>query len=66
LTTVEDYGNFLVYLLNGGGLSQTVLTEMHKNQVQLNANDYFGLGWEKLTNFSGDEYALMHTEKTLG
>lgn len=66
LTTVEDYGNFLVYLLNGGGLSQTVLTEMHKNQVQLNANDYFGLGWEKLTNFSGDEYALMHTGKDPG
>lgn len=66
LTTVEDYGNFLVYLLNGGGLSPTVLDEMQKNQVQLKDNDFFGLGWEKLTGFSTDEYALIHTGKDPG
>ena len=61
LTSVEDYGNFLTYILNGADLSQSVYEEMKKNQVQLKDNDYFGLGWEKLTGFSGDEYALMHT-----
>lgn len=66
LTTVEDYGNFLVYILNGADLSQSVYQEMTKNQVQLKDNDYFGLGWEKLTGFSGDEYALMHTGKDPG
>ena len=66
LTTVEDYGNFLAYILNGAGLSQAVLDEMHKNQVQLKDNDYFGLGWEKLTGFSNDEYALLHTGKDPG
>jgi CubicO group peptidase (beta-lactamase class C family) len=66
LTTVEDYGNFLVHVLNGAGLSQPVLDEMHKNQVKLKDNDYFGLGWEKLTGFSNDEYALMHTGKDPG
>ena len=61
LTTVEDFGNFLAYVLNGADLSQPVLEEMHKNQVQLGKNDYFGLGWEKLTGFSDGEYALIHT-----
>lgn len=46
LTTVEDYGNFLTYILNGADLSLLVFDEMQKNQVQLKNNDYFGLGWE--------------------
>lgn len=66
LTTVEDYGNLLTYILNGADLSPQLLNEMHSNQVQLKANDYFGLGWEKLTGFSGDEYALIHTGKDPG
>ncbi|MBX9734421.1 MAG: class A beta-lactamase-related serine hydrolase [Chitinophagaceae bacterium] len=66
LTTVEDYGNFLVYILNGAELSQDVLNEMHKNQTKLKDNDFFGLGWEKLTGFSNGEYALMHTGKDPG
>ncbi|MBL7815626.1 MAG: class A beta-lactamase-related serine hydrolase [Saprospiraceae bacterium] len=66
LTTVEDYGNFLTYLLNGGGLSPSVFDDMQKNQVQLKENDFFGLGWEKLTGFSNDEYALLHTGKDPG
>ncbi|HEY0045753.1 MAG TPA: serine hydrolase domain-containing protein [Flavobacterium sp.] len=66
LTTVEDYGNFLCYILNGADLSPAVYSEMTKDQVKLKDNDYFGLGWEKLTGFSGDEYALMHTGKDPG
>ena len=66
LTTIEDYGNFLTYILRGADLSKSVYEEMTKNQVQLKDNDYFGLGWEKLTGFSGDEYALMHTGKDPG
>lgn len=66
LTTVEDYGNFLCYVLSGADLSQSVYEEMTKNQAQLKDNDYFGLGWEKLTGFSGGEYALMHTGQDPG
>ena len=66
LTTVEDYGNFLCYVLNGAGLSPSVFEEMTKNQVQLKDNDYFGLGWQKLTGFSNDEYALLHSGKDPG
>ena len=66
LTTVEDYGNFLSYVLNGADLSQSVFEEMTNNQVQLKDNDYFGLGWQKLTGFTDDEYALLHTGKDPG
>ncbi len=66
LTTVEDYGNFLAYILSGGGLSPLIFDEMQKNQVQLKDNDYFGLGWEKITGFSNEEYALLHTGKDPG
>lgn len=66
LTTVEDYSRFLAYVLNGAGLSEPILNEMHKNQVQTGKDDYFGLGWEKLTNFSNEEYALLHTGKDPG
>lgn len=66
LTTVEDYGNFVAYVLQGGGLSDSVYAEMSKSQVQLKEKDYFGLGWEKLTHFSTGEYALLHTGKDPG
>ncbi|WP_324721636.1 serine hydrolase [Salinimicrobium sp. HB62] len=61
LTTVEDYGRFLSYVLNGAELSNDLFQEMQSRQVKLRENDYFGLGWEILTGFSGGEYALLHT-----
>jgi len=66
LTTVEDYGNFIAYVLNGGGLSQNLFDEMTTSQIKLKENDFFGLGWEKLTNFSTGDYALLHTGKDPG
>ncbi|WP_217447577.1 serine hydrolase domain-containing protein [Maribellus comscasis] len=66
LTTVEDYGRFLEYTINGADLSEDLYQEMLKHQVQLRENDFFGLGWEILTGFSGDEYALLHTGKDPG
>lgn len=61
LTTVEDYGRFLGYVMNGAGLSEDLFQEMQSFQLKLKDNDYFGLGWEILTGFSGEEYALLHT-----
>ena len=66
LTTVEDYGRFLEYTINGADLSENLYREMLKHQVRLGENDFFGLGWEILTGFSGDEYALLHTGKDPG
>jgi len=66
LTTVEDYGKFLTFVINGAGLSENLFQEMIKPQVKLKENDFFGLGWEILTEFSQDEFALIHTGKDPG
>lgn len=66
LTTVEDYGKFLEYIINGAGLPENLFQEMIKHQVKLKENDFFGLGWEILTDFSNDEFALLHTGKDPG
>ena len=66
LTTVEDYGKFLAYVINGAELSENLFQEMIKHQVKLKENDFFGLGWEILTDFSGNEFALLHTGKDPG
>ena len=66
LTTVEDYGRFLEYVINGAELSEALFLEMQKHQVKLREHDFFGLGWEILTDFSNDEYLLMHTGKDPG
>ena len=66
LTTVEDYGKFLAYVINGAELSKHLYQEMVKQHVMLRENDFFGLGWEILTGFSNDEFALLHTGKDPG
>lgn len=66
LTTIEDYGKFLEHVIDGAGLSEHLFQEMLKHQVKLRENDFFGLGWEILTGFGGDEFALIHTGKDPG
>lgn len=59
LTTVEDYGKFLVFVMNGGGLSKDIFKEMISRQVETGEHKHFGLGWEVYDLGSG-EYALSH------
>ena len=66
LTTVEDYGKFLVHVINGAELSNPLYQEMIRQHVKLKENDFFGLGWEILTDFGNDEIALLHTGKDPG
>lgn len=66
LTTVEDYSKFLAYVLAGAELPEALLDEMHRNQVQTGKDNYFALGWEKLSGFSNGEYALLHSGKDPG
>lgn len=46
LTTIEDYGNFLIQLINGDGLTEKVYQEMISKQVSSTKGKYFGLGFE--------------------
>jgi CubicO group peptidase (beta-lactamase class C family) len=59
LTTIEDYGKFLVSVVNGAGLSDNVYGEMVKHQTTVKENKYFGLGWE-IYDLGNGEYALSH------
>lgn len=59
LTTVEDYGKFLVSVMNGDGLSKNVFEEMTKNQVASTKGKHFGLGFE-IYDLGNGEIALSH------
>lgn len=58
-TTIRDYGNFLVSILNGGNLSESVYQKMVKKQVQTGKNKYFGLGFV-IYDLGEGEYAISH------
>lgn len=59
LTTVEDYGKFLVSVMNSDGLSKIVFEEMTKNQVATTKGKHFGLGFE-IYDLGNGEIALSH------
>ncbi|HEY6189569.1 MAG TPA: serine hydrolase domain-containing protein [Pyrinomonadaceae bacterium] len=59
LTTVEDYGKFLVSVMNSDGLSKPIFDEMVGHQIKTKENKYFGLGWE-IYDLGDNEYALSH------
>ena len=59
LTTIEDYGRFLVSVLNGGGLSAEVYKDMNSHQVASTKGKHFGLGFE-IYDFEQGDYALSH------
>jgi len=66
LTTIEDYGKFLEYVINGADLSPHLFQEMLQHQVKLKDGDYFGLGWEILTEFPNNDFALLHSGRDPG
>ena len=59
LTTIEDYGKFMVWVMDGGGLSKQIFDEMVSHQIKTKENKYFGLGWE-IYDLGNGEYALSH------
>lgn len=59
LTTVGDYGRFLVSVMNGVGLSDEVFNDMVTHQVASKNGKHFGLGFE-IYDFKHGDYALSH------
>lgn len=67
LTTVGDYGKFIVSVLKGEGLSWDVFAEMTRPQLKVKEDKYFGLGWGVYDNLgAGGEYALAHSGSDKG
>ena len=59
LTSIGDYGKFLVSVLSGGGLSDAVFKDMVSHQVASTKGKHFGLGFE-IYDLADGEYALSH------
>jgi CubicO group peptidase (beta-lactamase class C family) len=59
LTTIEDYGKFLVSVMNGDGLSEKVFDDMLTNQVEMKTGEYYGLGLV-IYDLGNGEIALSH------
>lgn len=59
LTTIEDYGNFLVSVMDSDGLTQKVFDEMISPQVESTKGKHFGLGFE-IYDLGNGEFALSH------
>lgn len=59
MTTIKDYGNFLISIMNHDGLSEKVFSEMTKHQVASTRGKHFGLGFE-IYDFNNGEFALSH------
>lgn len=60
MTTLSDLSKFAIYIMNGGGLSESTYKEMISPQVQQNERLAFGLGWELVPQMGDNEYALVH------
>lgn len=59
LTTVEDYGKFLVSVMDSVGISKKVFADMVTPQVETKNGKHFGLGFE-IYDFGNGEFALSH------
>ena len=59
LTTIKDYGTFLISVMNGQGLSDKVFKEMQSSQIASKNGKHFGLGFERY-DFADGNYALSH------
>lgn len=66
LTTVADYCKFMVYVMNGAGLSDDLYLNMISKQVQIKPRKYFGLGWWVDENVRSGENALVHGGDDIG
>lgn len=59
LTTIEDYGKFLVSVMNSEGLTGEVFNDMTTPQVPTKNGKHFGLGFE-IYSFNDGNTALTH------
>lgn len=59
VTSVEDYGKFLVSVLNNDLLSSKIAEEMKTKQIETKKNKFFGLGFE-IYDLGNNEIALSH------
>ena len=60
LSTVKDYSTFMIYVMNGAGLSTSLFNDMVRPQVNVKKHVDKGLGWEVISDLPNGEYSLQH------
>ncbi len=60
ITSVEDYSNFLIAVMDNKLLSPQVFEEMKAKQVETKKNKYYGLGFE-IYDLGNNEISLSHS-----
>jgi CubicO group peptidase (beta-lactamase class C family) len=60
VTTVEDYGRFMVAVMNGFGLSKELYADMIRPHALMRPEKYMGLGWAVNLGFLGKEPLINH------
>ena len=65
-TTVADYCKFMVWVMNGAGLSKTLYKEMVSPLSKINDGKYMGLGWANYPHLPGGQYGLSHSGQDPG
>jgi CubicO group peptidase (beta-lactamase class C family) len=66
LTTIEDYSKFMVYVMNGAGLSPSLYHDMIRSQAAERKHVGRGLGWEIVSDLSHGEFTLQHGGSNAG
>ncbi|MGZ3814199.1 MAG: serine hydrolase domain-containing protein [Mucilaginibacter sp.] len=59
-TTVADYSKFLIWMMNGAGLSDTLYQQMGSPLSRVKGNKFMGLGWAVYAD-AGKGFALSHS-----
>jgi CubicO group peptidase (beta-lactamase class C family) len=61
MTTANDYSKFLIHIMNGAGLSESLYSEFLKPQAKEKNGIDRNLGMQLLSNLPNGESAIMHT-----
>lgn len=60
LMSTEDFGKFLIYVMDGAGLSPKLYNDMISPQVNVREHVARGLGWGLVFDLPNGEYAIEH------
>jgi CubicO group peptidase (beta-lactamase class C family) len=66
LTTIEDYSKFMIYVMNGAGLSPGLYNDMVRPQVKVKEHTARGLGWGLVLDLPNGEFAIEHGGSNMG
>jgi len=65
-TTVADYSKFMLWVMKGAGLSQTLFRQMRSPQSKIKEGKYMGLGFAVYPRLPGGVYGLSHSGQDPG